>query len=285
MPARVRFGPFEFDATTGDLRRLDGSASSARLPPQPARLLALLLDRNGGLVLREEIRAALWPDAHVDFDASLHFCVRQVREALGDSAAEPRYIRTVPRRGYQLMTPVVAVESPGPDATGTGALRPSVPRGRAIAIAIAVAVTTVVVAIGWARLEPADALPLRVAVMPFRPPDTSAAVWPPIAEWILEELDRTGGDAVALVGPTSTSSYPPTPAALARMATDYRVDYVLNGRFLDEQPPRMLAELIRVSDGTHVWVRSFAPPDDGRRLGLGIGREAAAALGLGEGPP
>jgi hypothetical protein len=129
--------------------------------------------------------------------------------------------------------------------------------------------------------------------MPFEPPAiTEWASWPPIAEWILEGLDLAAGDALALVGPTSTSAYAGTAADIARLVSDYDVQYVHNGRFLDsEGEPRMLAELIRVSDGTHVWVRSFALPDDGRRLGLGIGREAAAALEpiprLGEGadPP
>lgn len=93
MGERYRFGPFEFDAGSGELRQLDGSGRAQRLPPQPARLLGLLVQRQGAVVSREEIRERLWPDTHVDFDASLHFCVRQVRTALGDSATHEGHPR------------------------------------------------------------------------------------------------------------------------------------------------------------------------------------------------
>jgi DNA-binding winged helix-turn-helix (wHTH) protein/TolB-like protein len=274
-----RFGGFEFDATTGDLRRLDG-APATRLAPQPARLLALLLERSGTLVSREDIRAAVWSDAHVDFDASLHFCVRQVREALGDSASDPRYVQTVPRRGYRLM--IAAARTPPKSAAATG--RVGRPRRRTAALAALAAAAAL--ALTWAAWRPAEAMPLRVAVMPFEPPAIEAwTSWPPIAEWILEGLDLAAGEAVAIIGPTSTSAYAGTAEDIARLVSEHDVQYVLNGRFLDpDGEPRMLAELIRVSDGVHVWVRSFDRPQNGRGLGLRIGRETAAALGVG-GPP
>ena len=84
VPAdKQRFGPFEFDPVSGELRNLedDGPGSVQRLPPQPARLLALLVERQGALVSREEIRTEIWPGVAVDFDASLHFCIRQIRSA------------------------------------------------------------------------------------------------------------------------------------------------------------------------------------------------------------
>ena len=101
MPLRrlVKFDRFAFDDATGELW-LDG----VRVPlqPQPSRLLALLVSRPGGVVSREEIRAALWgDDVHVDFDRSLNFCVARLRSALGDNAAAPRFIETLPTRGYR----------------------------------------------------------------------------------------------------------------------------------------------------------------------------------------
>ena len=81
---------------------MSGAGDAERLPPQPARLLELLVVRSGAIVTREEIREGLWRDTHVDFDTSLHFCVRQLRVALGDSGGEPRYVQNVPRRGYRL---------------------------------------------------------------------------------------------------------------------------------------------------------------------------------------
>ena len=106
---RFRFGEFEFDAESGELRRR-GSTNGAevqRLAPQPARLLSLLVHSRGELVTRDEIRESVWPGVRVEFDTSLHYCIRQIRSALGESASESRYIETLPRRGYRLL---VAVE-------------------------------------------------------------------------------------------------------------------------------------------------------------------------------
>lgn len=104
-----RFGQFELDLTAGELRRNTGRV---RLQPQPFKLLALLVRRAGALVGRDEIRAELWPDGtFVDFDQSVNFAVKQIRDVLGDSAERPLYIETVPRRGYRFIAPI---ESTGP---------------------------------------------------------------------------------------------------------------------------------------------------------------------------
>ena len=100
--------------------RLGGGALHRRgepvhLPPQAFKVLALLVRQSGGIVTRAEIREQLWgAGTHVEFDQGLNFCIRQVREALGDHADSPQYIETLPRRGYRLLTPVAssAVETP-----------------------------------------------------------------------------------------------------------------------------------------------------------------------------
>src|ERR1700732_1498727 len=108
-PSRVRFGVFDFDTASGELRR-DGVP--VRLQPQPAEVLAILVARAGEIVTREALRQALWgPETFVDFDRGLNFCVAQIRAALGDSADAPRFIRTLPKRGYQFMGPVADVVS------------------------------------------------------------------------------------------------------------------------------------------------------------------------------
>jgi DNA-binding winged helix-turn-helix (wHTH) protein/TolB-like protein len=118
QPIRYRFGEFEFHCETGELRPSAKTStsvaeaqpnSSRALPPQPARLLQLLLEKGGELLTREEIRQSLWPETHVDFDSSLHFCIRQIRSALGDDANTEGYIETLPRRGYRLSVPVEVV--------------------------------------------------------------------------------------------------------------------------------------------------------------------------------
>lgn len=101
---RIRFGLFDFDPATLELRR-DGTA--VKLQSQPARVLALLLATPGEVVAREAMRQALWGDTtFVDFDRGLNFCIAQIRSALGDSADSPRYIKTIPKRGYQFIAPV-----------------------------------------------------------------------------------------------------------------------------------------------------------------------------------
>jgi eukaryotic-like serine/threonine-protein kinase len=95
----LRFGPFELDVRSGELRR---NGTTVRLQPQPFKVLAVLACRPGEVVTREELQAEVWPaGTFVDFEQSLNFCVRQIRAALGDNAISPRYLETLPRRGYR----------------------------------------------------------------------------------------------------------------------------------------------------------------------------------------
>ena len=98
------FGPFTFDPEGGELSR-DGYR--VRLQPQPALVLAILTDQPGKLVLREEIYRAVWgEDTHVDFEQSLNYCIRQIRAALRDDATDPKYLETIPKRGYRFLASV-----------------------------------------------------------------------------------------------------------------------------------------------------------------------------------
>jgi DNA-binding winged helix-turn-helix (wHTH) protein len=100
----VRFGCFELDPKRGELRK-DGEV--IRLPPQPFKVLLSLAMRSGEAVTRGEIRQEIWSgDTFVDFDQALNFCIRQIREALNDGAHAPRYIETLPRRGYRFLPPI-----------------------------------------------------------------------------------------------------------------------------------------------------------------------------------
>jgi DNA-binding winged helix-turn-helix (wHTH) protein len=105
-----RFGSFELDL---DAERLLRSGRTIRIQPQPFRLLCLLTKRPGALVTREEIQTALWAgDTFVDFDQGVNFAIKQVREALGDSAEDSLYVQTVPKRGYRFLAPVEAGPEP-----------------------------------------------------------------------------------------------------------------------------------------------------------------------------
>ncbi len=104
---RVRIGEFELDLRTGELRSGDGTTV---LQEQPLQVLRMLVEREGELVSREQIRQKLWPnDTIVEFDHSINAAIKNLRRALGDSADEPKYIETLARRGYRLMVPVERV--------------------------------------------------------------------------------------------------------------------------------------------------------------------------------
>jgi len=109
--ARYSFGVFEFDAGTLELRK---RGLLVRVRPQSLKLLALILSRAGELVSRDEIRAALWGgDTFVDFDQGVNHCIKQLRGALGDDADSPRFVETLPRRGYRFIAPVT-IHDPRP---------------------------------------------------------------------------------------------------------------------------------------------------------------------------
>jgi len=113
----LRFGPFELDAGAGELRQ---HGDIIRLPPQPLKVLELLARRGGEVITRAEIRDHVWRgDTFVDFEQGLNFCIRQIREALGDAAHAPRYVETLPRRGYRFLMPVTRAEPGQP----TGVIR------------------------------------------------------------------------------------------------------------------------------------------------------------------
>lgn len=102
----LRFGPFELDTESAELLR---HGERVPLPPQPFKVLALLAEKRGAVVTRAEIREQVWgAGTHVEFDQGLNFCIRQIREALDDDATSPRFIETLPRRGYRFLMPVTA---------------------------------------------------------------------------------------------------------------------------------------------------------------------------------
>jgi cholera toxin transcriptional activator len=120
QPARrYRFGVFEVDAATGELRR---QGIRVKLNAQPFQVLSMLLERPGQVLTREEISRVLWPDGtFVDFDHGLNAAVNRIREALGDTAGNPRFVETLARRGYRFVAPVERIGlSPGNSLAASG---------------------------------------------------------------------------------------------------------------------------------------------------------------------
>lgn len=122
---RYRFGVFEANATTGELRR---QGVRVRLNTQPFQVLTMLLDRPGELLTREEIARELWPDdTFVDYEHGLNSAINRIRDALGDTASNPRFVETLARRGYRFVAPVerIAVENGTPPAAESATLSPA----------------------------------------------------------------------------------------------------------------------------------------------------------------
>src|SRR5438445_2867743 len=135
--AILRFGVFEVDVRSGELRK---QGVRIKLQEQPFHVLAVLLQRPGEVVTREELRSQNWPaDTFVDFDNSLNTAVNKLREALGDSADSPRFIETLPRRGYRFIAPVTGGDETG-RGTAAGVSAAALPRSRKIIVTVAVAV-------------------------------------------------------------------------------------------------------------------------------------------------
>jgi DNA-binding winged helix-turn-helix (wHTH) protein/TolB-like protein len=111
----LQFGMFEFDDQSLELRK---GGRLVALEPQPARALAILLRRANDVVSREDLRLAVWgPDTHVDFDRGLAYCLSAIRQALGDKGENPRFVQTLPKRGYCFLAPVrVAAEEPSAES-------------------------------------------------------------------------------------------------------------------------------------------------------------------------
>src|ERR1035438_5872414 len=109
MLGRVRFGVYELDREAMELRK---HGALIRLQEQPLRVLAALVERPGAIVTREELQERIWgKDTFVDFEQSLNKAVNRLREALNDEAGQPKYVETVPRRGYRFIAPVTELNS------------------------------------------------------------------------------------------------------------------------------------------------------------------------------
>ena len=136
-----RFGDFEFDEQR---RRLSAGGQPVRLSGQALDLFCLLLEKPGELITREEIERSLWPDRNVNFDHSLDVVVSRLRTALGDKGPRPKYIETVPRRGYRFLEPVTNSLETRPAPT------PGVWKRRLVTYTV-VAILAAIVAIAFAR--------------------------------------------------------------------------------------------------------------------------------------
>ena len=246
-----RFGLFEFDDAAGELWR---QGRLVRLEPQPQRALALLLSRAGDVVPREQLRAHLWAaGTHVDFDRGLAYCVGQVRTALGDSADNPRFIETLPKRGYRFIAPV---ERDQPDAvpTSPAPIGPS-SRSRWPVAALTLLVIGAVGWTAWARIDP----PRPVVAVAVFDNETGSAAFDPLAltaaDIMVERLTGLGPHVIGVIGNTPSLREARTERDPARVRAETGAGYLVLGQVQpDDVGVRLVVHLIRLDDETHLWV-------------------------------
>jgi TolB-like protein/DNA-binding winged helix-turn-helix (wHTH) protein/Tfp pilus assembly protein PilF len=262
----VRFSDFEFDCQSGDLRR-DGV--SLKLQPQPARVLAVLVQRAGEIVSRQELVDEVWgTDTFVDFEQGLNYAIRQIRTVLRDDAEHPQFLETLPKRGYRFIAPlqeeVAATEVPQHTVV------PPRTEGRRKALwkgGIALVVAGLIVAafvIGF-RLHSRESMeaatdPITsLAVLPLRNLSNDAGQ-DYFSEGMTDELitDLAKADGLSVISHTSVERYKDTKRSLPDIARELGVDAIVEGTVLrSSDRVRITAQLIDARSDHHLWAESY----------------------------
>ena len=274
--ARMRFGPFEADLRSGELRK---HGVRLKLQDQPFQVLALLLEHAGDVVTREELRQRLWPaDTFVDFDTGLNSAVKKLRDVLADSTDQPRYIETIPRRGYRFIAPLVdpspaKVPSSEPETHEIVSSQPASP------------VVPAAESFSFARLRllfgAAVLLLLFVAVfLVYRNTGAGGARQPPIKSLAVLPLKNLSGDAsqdyladgmtealigrlsgihdIRVISRTSVTRFKNTYLSVPEIARTLHVDAIVEGSVIrGGNRIRVHAQLIRAATDEHHWTEAY----------------------------
>jgi TolB-like protein/DNA-binding winged helix-turn-helix (wHTH) protein/tetratricopeptide (TPR) repeat protein len=289
----IRFGVFELELSSGELRR---HGLKVRLPDQSFQVLRLLLSRPGEVVTREQLRDLLWTaDTFVDFDVGLNSAIRRLREALDDSAENPQFVETLPRRGYRF---IGTINRSAPDQTVVPELNetePRTPRRTAVWIAGGLLATLVIVAIagaywhgdfaGWRAAS--AAAPIRsMVVLPFAnlTGDASQEYFvEAVTDALTTHLARI--DGLDVISGTSARHYKGTSKKVPVIANELNVDAVLHGSVARTgNGVRITAQLIHGATDRHVWAQDYYSDMSGilllqRRIAADVGASAGRAGG------
>jgi TolB-like protein/DNA-binding winged helix-turn-helix (wHTH) protein len=285
QPSRqICFGEFELDLQTAELRN---NTHKLTLQDQPFQVLALLLEQPGRLVTREELKERLWSnDTFVDFDHGLNKAVNRLREALGDSAVSPRFIETLPRKGYRFICPVATVVEPRPDAEPRTISQNAPPqsflssRTRIVAGLVGLLlVGTVGGLVAWrAASRGRTAASIRsIAVLPMENL-SGDATQDYFADGMTDELITSLGQigSVRVISRTSIMQYKGVHKPLPQIAKELNVDAVVAGAVLRSgNQIRITAQLIQARADEHLWADTYQ--GDVRDV-LGLQNQVASAI-------
>jgi TolB-like protein/DNA-binding winged helix-turn-helix (wHTH) protein len=305
-PQVLYFGSFELDLRTSQLRQ---QGRPLRLQDQPFQLLALLAQRPGELVDREEIRQKLWArNTFVEFDDSVNHAIRKVREALRDSAVSPRFIETVPRQGYRFIAPVQVVTDQDEsqiagsrvecraDNVATAVekgtwhfLRDSVGRRPSTRLTVLLVGTVVlisaVVLVRRIRPEPTQISSLAVLPLENLSGDASQEYFSDgVTEAIITDLGQIKG--IRVISRTSVLPFKRSSKTLPQIARDLNVDALMEGGIVRSGGRvRITAQLVAANPERHIWASSYEG-DAGDIIGLqreiarAVAREIRATLSV-----
>ncbi|MEJ2008307.1 MAG: winged helix-turn-helix domain-containing protein [Acidobacteriota bacterium] len=270
-PAKVlRFGVFELDLRAGELRK---QGLKVRLQERPLQILALLLENPGEVVTREELRRQLWPaDTFVDFDHSVNTAIKKLREALGDSAENPRFVETLPRHGYRFIATIDSGAAVHEPQKGVSLAKP--PRARRVAALVAggvAAILVLLVAFDVAGLRgrllssvgASHDVPLpkieSIAVLPLENLSGDPAQ-EYFADGMTEELITDLGkiSALRVISRTSVMRYKGTRKPLPEIARELHVDGIVEGTVLRSgNRVRITANLMYARTDRHLWAQAY----------------------------
>lgn len=307
----VRFGVFEVDLRSGELRK---QGAKIKLQEKPFQILALLLERSGDVVTREELREKLWPeDTFVDFDNSLNTAMSKLREALGESAGSPRFIETLPRRGYRFIGEVAPAEGENgtrpASAAGEVEQRPAVEMvaaptpatspparpvrqsrrwllvgGLAAAVIVASSVGSYLIWRSDGRVRSITGR-AKLVVLPFKDlsGDPEQAYFTEgLTEEMISQLGRLNPDRLSVIARTSAMQYRNTTKDVGRIARELGVDYVLEGSLRRSTGRlRITAQLIDAREQTQLWSETYERDQaDTLALQSDIAKRIASSLAL-----
>ena len=277
---RFRFGLFEFDAATLELRR---EGALVRLQLQPAQILACLVERADKVVSRDDLRKAVWGDeTFVDFERGLNFCISQIRSALREDSADPTYIRTIPKSGYQFIASVQRIPSHLPESSKQEATPRSAFTARMATLASALVVLAVLAFLAYrSRTFQTATQPPVIAVLRFDNETGDPGIKSfsdALTDTVVEQLTSQSSGRYRVIGNAQIVRVPREQRDLKAIASSLHAGYVVLGQVqFDGAQVRILAHLIRLSDQTHIWVvRMDRPVTDRLALESEAARQIAA---------
>jgi len=285
---RVRFGAFELDLSTGELRSTDAPDPSQKvlLREQMFQVMRMLVEREGTIVTREEIKSRLWADhTTIDFDQGINSTIKALRRALGDSADNPRYIETLGRRGYRLMLTIEYPESttgpvlekgresseePAAEVSENAARVQRETRPSRWKAAVVLASAVILVGAGYfswrhfRAITPPKSERIMLAVLPFQNltgEPNKEYLADGLTEATISQLGRLNPEQLGVIARTSVMGYKHNDERLDQIGRDLSVQYVLENSLRSSGDHiRLTSQLIQVKDQTSLWSHDYDYP-------------------------